>query len=155
MSPDFRYGFLSGIAFVILVIVAIGLWPAKAETWIVATLAGYHYSAEPNKDYNEQNFGLGLEHSLTQRVRFAGGFYRNSNRIDSTYIFVAWLPVERGAVKLGVAAGIVSGYEREPLKVAFPVLAVEGKSLGANITLVPRTNSNAGAVGLQLKWRWN
>lgn len=154
MSSDFRNGMIAATVFWFSVLVAIGAFGKlfAGETWIVATVASYHYNAD--KDYEQQNYGLGTEHVLSENWRFASGFYRNSNRIDSTYAFLAWTPLRYGMLRLGLAGGLVSGYEKEPLKVAFPVLAIEGKHLGANITLVPQTKSNAGAIGLQLKVRF-
>jgi outer membrane scaffolding protein for murein synthesis (MipA/OmpV family) len=135
-------------------------YSALAETWIVGTVASYHYSGD--KNYEQQNFGIGVEHSLSGSVRSAAGYYRNSNRRDSLYVGLAWSPLQygiaEGKLKLGFAALLVSGYEtvkdQDLVKAAFPVVSWEGKRFGINIPVIPATNKNAGAIGLQLKVRW-
>lgn len=128
-------------------------------TWIAATVASKHLSASKSgKDYNERNYGLGGENCLGtflgMPIRGAAGFFRNSNRIDSLYVGGSATLVELGAVKLGVALMLVSGYEVEPVKAPFPVMAVEGRKFGANLSFFPKTKDNGAALGFQVKYRW-
>jgi hypothetical protein len=44
--------------------------------------------------------------------------------------------------------------DQDLVKAAFPVVSWEGKRFGINIPVIPATNKNAGAIGLQLKVRW-
>ena len=133
---------------------------ANAETWIVGTIASYHYSGD--KDYEQENFGIGIEQTISGSVRVAGGYYRNSNRRDSLYFGLAWAPlqykVSEGKLRVGLAALLVSGYETvkdpELVKAVFPVVSWEGKRFGVNIPIIPSTKDNAGAIGLQVKFRW-
>ncbi len=130
------------------------------ETWIVGSIASFHYSSD--KEYEQQNYGLGFEHGLTSSIRTTGGYYRNSNRRDSLYVGLAWAPLQygiaEGKLRLGLAALLVSGYEtvkdQDLVKAVFPVVSWEGKRFGVNVPVIPATNKNAGAIGLQLKVRW-
>lgn len=135
---------------------------ARAEdrcTWLAVTVASKHLSASKSgKDYNEANWGAGGENCLGtflgMPIRGAAGFFRNSNRIDSLYVGGSATLVELGPVKLGVALMLVSGYEVEPVKAPFPVVAIEGRKLGANLSFFPKTKDNGAAIGAQIKWRF-
>ena len=131
---------------------------ANAETWYVSTLASYHYNTE--KKYEQQNYGVGIEHRLTEHFGIVAGGYRNSNRRDSLYLGVAWAPIQLyGPLRLGVAGMVVSGYETakntELLKAAFPFYSVEYKGYGINIPIIPPVSGTTpGVVGLQVKVRF-
>jgi hypothetical protein len=147
--------FLAGFASCILLIVAVGaLGKAFSCDWLVASVASHHYGKGSDKDYEQRNWGLGCEHRLTKNLDFVAGFYRNSVRIDSTYVGVVYAPLRFEMLRFGLATILVSGYEREPIKAAFPVASIEGRRMGANLLLVPQTSSNVGAIGLQLKVRF-
>jgi hypothetical protein len=126
--------------------------------WVSATLASKHLGASSSKHYNERNYGLGGENCLGTvlgvPLRGAAGFFRNSNRIDSLYVGGSATLVKVGPASAGFAAMLVSGYEVEPVKAVFPVVAIEGEKLGANFSYFPRTKSNGAALGMQLKWRF-
>jgi hypothetical protein len=128
-------------------------------TWVAATLASKHLSeSKSGKDYNERNYGLGGENCLGTvlgfPVRGVAGFFRNSNRIDSLYVGFSTTFLQVGPVSAGLATVLVSGYEIEPIKAPFPVVAIEGDRLGANVSYFPRTNKNVAALGFQVKFRW-
>lgn len=147
----FAAGFLSCL----LLIAAVGVFgkAASCEWWVVS-VASHHYGPGSHKDYEQRNWGLGCEHGVAKDVRFVAGVYRNSIRIDSQYVGFSWSPLRWGPVALGTVAAMVSGYEREPVKAIFPVVSIEGRHLGANVLVVPPTNANVGAIGLQAKFRW-
>jgi hypothetical protein len=126
----------------------------QACDWWVASVASHHYGPGSHKDYEQRNWGLGCEVKLTKTVDFVAGFYRNSIRIDSEYVGFVWAPLTYGAFRFGTAATLVSGYEKEPVKALIPVVALEGRHLGANLLIVPPTKANTGAIGLQLKVRF-
>lgn len=141
------------------------LWAAASSAigeercnWASATIGSKHFGGEPGKDYNERNWGLGGEHCLGTvlgiPVRGAAGFFRNSKRIDSFYWGGSATFFRAGPVHAGIAAMLVSGYEIDPIKAVFPVLAIEGERIGVNLSYFPKTSDNVAAVGLQLKWRW-
>jgi hypothetical protein len=148
---QFAAGFVSCLA----LIVAIGAFgKAMSCDWWVASIASHHYGPGSSKNYEQRNYGLGCERQISEKVRLVGGFYRNSLRIDSTYVGAVWTPWRLGPVRLGTAAILVSGYEVEPIKAVFPVASIEGRHAGVNLLLVPPTSSNVGAIGLQLKARF-
>jgi hypothetical protein len=127
--------------------------------WVAATFASKHLSeSKSGKDYNERNYGLGGENCLGTLagvpVRGVAGFFRNSNRIDSLYVGFSATLVKFGPVSAGIAAVLVSGYEVEPLKAPFPVVAIEGEKLGANISFFPKSRDTGAALGFQIKWRF-
>lgn len=147
--------FAAGFASCLLMIAAVGvLAKAFACDWWVASIASHHFGPGSDRDYEQKNYGLGCERQLTERTNLVAGFYRNSLRIDSTYVGVAWTPLRYGSVGLGTVAALVSGYEREPVKAVFPVVSIEGRHLGANLLFVPPTKTNVGALGLQVKFRF-
>jgi hypothetical protein len=147
--------FVAGFLSCALLIVAVGmLGKAISCDWWVASVASHHYGPGSGRDYEQRNYGLGCERQLTPSTNFVAGFYRNSLRIDSTYVGVAWTPLRYGMVGLGMVGTLVSGYEREPVKAAFPFVSIEGRYLGANVLIVPPTKANVGAIGLQAKVRW-
>lgn len=150
---NFAAGFLSCL----LLIAAVGVVAkAVAETWAVVTVASWHYASE--KDYEENNYGLGFEHPVSENLRLASGVYRNSHRRDSLYFGLAWAPLRFENWRGGLAAMLVGGYEtkenQELLKALFPVISYEEKRFGINIPLIPETKYNAGLVALQLKWKF-
>lgn len=149
-----------------MAVIAALLWvaasiEARAEqpcAWAVATIGSKHINGNPDKNYNEVNTGLGGEHCIGTvfgyEIRGAAGFFRNSNRIDSFYFGGSATLLEHGPVKLGVALLRVSGYDIDPLTALFPVLSVEGRQAGINLSWFPKTGSTASAFGMQAKWKW-
>jgi tetrahydromethanopterin S-methyltransferase subunit E len=129
---------------------------ASAETWITVTTASLHYGTD--KKYEQQNWGIGIEQGMSETVRVVGGMYRNSNRRDSIYFGLSWHPWRLWNLRLGLGAMFVGGYETakspELVKAAFPVITYEAKSWGINVPIIPAVNSQPGAVGLQLKFKW-
>ena len=82
--------------------------PAQAdETWITLNAGSYHVDVK--KDYNQKNYGVGIEHHIGDFV-LTGGMYRNSAYKNSLYAMGGWMPLEIHGVKVGVIAGIANGY---------------------------------------------
>jgi hypothetical protein len=148
---QFAAGFLSCLA----LIAAVGVFgKARSCDWWVASVASHHYGDGSDKDYEQRNLGIGCEIEISAKTRAVAGVYRNSLRIDSTYVGFVHTPWKFGLVRLGAAAILVSGYQVEPVKAIFPVASIEGRHFGANFLIVPPTSSNVGAIGLQLKARF-
>lgn len=146
-------------AALLLVLVAVVIEARAADCrWLAATVASKHFGEKPGKQYNERNWGLGGEacagELLGVELRGVAGFYRNSYRIDSLYVGGSATMLRAGPFGAGLAAALVSGYQTEPIPALFPVLALEGKVFGANLSYFPSTKTNVAAVGLQVKWRW-
>ena len=129
-----------------------------AETWLTVSLASYHFKErEENKgSYEQTNPGLGIEHVLNDRWRLGAGTYRSSIRTDASYVGAIYIPsyLQSAYWRLGLAMGVVSGYESNLTPLVVPTLMVEGKKWGANILFVPPVQkTNGGGLGFQLKWR--
>ena len=147
--------FLAGFLSCALLIVAVGLLSSsRAADWGVVTLHSHHFDNDKPKDYEQSNWGPGWEHDFSERWKAAVGMYRNSNRINSTYLTAVYSPLKYGPFKLGTAFGIVTGYSIEPQPAIIPVLMVEGSRLGFNITYVPRTSTNVPVIAWQVKVRF-
>ena len=127
---------------------------ANAETWLVVSLASYHFKEREGTkgSYEQTNPGLGLEHVLSDKWRLGAGTYRSSIRTDASYVGAMYIPFGWSYLKFGIALGAVSGYETNLTPLIVPTLMVEGKRFGANLLFVPPVQkANGGGLGLQLK----
>lgn len=145
----------SKIAFYVLAVIIVcamlllGIRPAGADTWGVATLRSYH--TDRAVEHNERNFGLGIEHDIAANTRLIVGFYDNSFDRTTVYAGVAYAPWCAGPFRFGVLAAFGSGYGDRPYPVILPAVLIEGPRFGANLGIVPRTQNSPGIIGLQLK----
>ncbi len=65
------------------------------------------------KEFNEKNTGGGLSYELNNHIDITGGFFRNSFNKNSMY---AGIDVHTaGMVRVGVAAGRITGYKDTPV----------------------------------------
>ena len=124
---------------------------ALACTWLVGTVGSRHFDTD--SDFEESNYGLGVEQCLSKDWRLVGGVFRNSLRHDSVYAGASWSLLKAGPIGLSLVMGVASGYEVEPAPILLPVLVIEGERFGANLLLVPKTDYTTAAVGLQVKYR--
>jgi len=90
------------------------------------------------------------------------GTFINSNRARTHYGAYQWRPLHWQPAGLEVGAGVIigafDGYPRMRdggwFIGAMPVLAVEGRYVGANFTIVPTIKDRLdGAVAVQIKFR--
>lgn len=122
------------------------------DLWLSATVKSYHGNRD--RGYNENNFGLGFETTIGKDLRAVGGFYENSYYHTTLYAGAAWLPLHAGPVHGGLLIAGATGYENWPVRpVVLPTIAVEGKTFGANVGIMPSLNRGIGVIGLQLKVR--
>lgn len=120
--------------------------PSQAEdAWVVATLTSYHFNRDRN--YNEHNFGLGVEVQHTPEIWSSFGFYKNSYNKETMYLFSTWVPARVGEIRFGASVGIVTGYEHYPAWVLLPVATWDNGKWGTNVALTP------SFIGLQMKFR--
>lgn len=120
------------------------------NTWVVATVRSYHSERD---GYNERNYGLGIEHELTERTRFVAGQYRNSLFRNSIYSGLTYCAVPFAYGCAAVMTGFVSGYskdERVFYPAVLPILAIERGGYGGNL-MVLKTHDAGWVLGLQLK----
>lgn len=135
--------------FVILLSPSIAL---SEDTWLTASVLSYHFDRK--EKYNETNFGLGFEQTLNDNWRLVAGTFRNSQRIDSTYMGVVWNPLHFGRWHFGALVGQFTGYEIDALYGVLPVATYEHNKWGVNFALAPPAGNNDSAVlGIQIKWK--
>lgn len=128
----------------------------KTDVWINAGLLSYHL--DRSKDYRELNYGLGAEAVLAPNHALMAGTYKNSESQRSNYLGYQYRPLHWQPAGLDVSAGLavslIDGYPSMNDKgwfiAPFPVLAIEGKRLGANFMLIPNFK-HGGAFAMQLK----
>ena len=71
--------------------------------------------------YNGLNYGAGVEHTVTKDWTVAGGWYYNSERRGSTYVYGRYAFYKKDSWDIGVAVGAVTGYQRATVvPMAFP-----------------------------------
>jgi hypothetical protein len=133
----------------------------ESESWLVVTAGSYHTNRDiaHAKNFNEANFGVGLEYKLDRNWRLSGGYYKNSYHNDTFYAGAIWLPLQSqdGVVKAGIQAGLLTGYPQYNRGVgpgAAGVIMFEGKKVGLNLMFIPAAEkSGSSVIGLQLKMR--
>jgi hypothetical protein len=125
------------------------------SVWINVGGFSRHFNRQAN--YNERNFGFGLEWRHSPEVALMAGVYDNSLRKHSQYLAVNWQPWQIGPVKLGAAIGVLNGYpaiERGgTFFAALPMASIEGRRFGINLGVIPSMKNVDGALLLQFKLR--
>jgi len=139
--------FLRGLLGIVFMVLAI---PALSQTWLTGTTASYHFD---RNDYEEENWGIGIERPFYEKVRGVAGVYRNSFSKTSIYVGGVYSPFTFGPAAVGVMGGLFTGYGDGFQLVIAPVLSVEGETMGANLLYVPPYGDHRGLVALQLKWK--
>lgn len=125
------------------------------NVWV--NIGGVSHHFDRSKNFNENNFGIGIEYELNEDVAFAVGQYKNSIRNASHYAAIAYTPLHAGPVSLGVAAGTVDGYYFNNggcIPMAMPMLTYETKHFGVNALYVPKMKDISSVVALQFKARF-
>ena len=106
-------------------------------------------SVHDRPGYNEFNYGAGIEHTLEKNWNVAGGWYRNSERRGSGYVYGRYAVYRQGHWDIGVAVGAVTGYRRaDVLPMAFPEMCY---SWVCAVALPRVETTGANAVGLRLR----
>ena len=89
----------------------------QAETYIQVNGVSVH----DRPGYNGFNYGAGLEQGITDRWTVAAGWYYNSERRGSGYVYGRYALYKRDSWDIGVAVGAVTGYQRASVvPMAFP-----------------------------------
>lgn len=134
---------------------------AREERWLSFGAYSKHFGDSAligsQAEYEQNNRGLGVEYRFDPTHRLGVGSFRNSFSKDSSYIAYGYTPLGFERLRAGVVAGVVTGYRRGsdlPSFALIPVLALEGRRFGINLTGVPRIGDTLdGQVTLQLKVR--
>lgn len=134
--------------------------PVFPQVWLNPGIYSQHFDS--GKGLRNDNVGFGAEVALSKEHSLMVGSFINSNRQRSHYGSYLWRPLRWEVAGLDVAAGVLIGafdgypnYRDGAWFIApLPVLSIEGKRLGANISLIPTvTNRFDGALSIQLKLR--
>lgn len=136
--------------------------PAQSspQVWLNAGTFSYHFNRD--KDFRENNAGIGAEVWLTEVHALMGGTFINSDGARSHYAAYQWRPLhwQVAAVRIGagITLGAFDGYPRyrngEWFPAALPALSAEYKLVGVNLFLVPTIPDRLdGALSIQLKLR--
>lgn len=130
----------------------------KSKFWFNAGLLSYHPTDHIHQ-FNDLNYGFGIEYEKSPKVVFAVGEYRNSVRHNSYYGMVEYKPLHLGPVRAGIAGGTISGYPEMNhgnfFPAALPIASVEGKHFGANFIYIPNVVKGVEpALSTQLKFRF-
>ena len=117
------------------------------------------YHLQRDKNLNNVNTGLGVELPLTDTYSVTAGVFHNSDRATSHYVGLYAMPYRLGPFKAGAVVGGFNGYPKALdggwFPAILPVLSMEGRQLGLNISFVPTIGDRLhGAVSFQLKYRF-
>ena len=132
----------------------------KYQVWLNPGIYSYHFDTD--KDLRNNNFGFGAEVRLARDHGVMAGTFMNSNDARTNYAAYEWRPLHWQLSGLDVGLGILVGawdgypnYRNGGWFVApLPVLSIEGKTFGANISLIPTVeNRFDGALSIQVKLR--
>ncbi len=122
--------------------------------WLTFGWLSFHVDREERKNWLNQ--GLGLEAEISERWVVSAGGYRNTFDETSWYAGAVWRFVRAESVSAGVMLGVVNGYrhlnDRGLSPYAFPIIQWHGRSVGANLALVPPYRGMTdGLIALQFK----
>ena len=117
----------------------------QAETYIQVNGVSVH----DRPGYNGFNYGAGLEQGITDRWTVAAGWYYNSERRGSGYVYGRYALYKRDSWDIGVAVGAVTGYQRASVvPMAFP----EACYAWACAMFAPRVETTgANVIGLRAR----
>jgi hypothetical protein len=137
----------------------------NGDTWVHLGALSYH--ANRDKQYNENNGGLGVEYRFNHAHSLMIGRYDNSYFHRSNYALWGWTPIEVEYVNLmvvriprarfGFLIGGVDGYERNNghfAPVLLPVLSLEWRQFGVNLSAFPSVAGVDGGMAIQFKARF-
>jgi hypothetical protein len=130
------------------------------QVWLNPGFFSWHF--DRTQDLREDNWGVGAEVVLAADHALMAGTFINSDRERSRYAAYQWRPLHwqpyginvSAAVMLGVADGYPKYHNGGWFIGLLPLLAVEGKRVGANFSIVPTIKDRVnGAVVVQIKLR--
>lgn len=129
----------------------------SGEWWINAGGISHHFNR--SMDFNERNWGAGVEYVLSNDVSLVAGEYRNSVRTTTRYLGASYTPLSFGPARFGIVAGAADGYRMMRdggfFPIISPVINIEGKRFGANLLVIPSVASNVrSALAIQFKIRF-
>lgn len=130
------------------------------RVWISPGIYALHF--DRSKDLRNDNWGLSVEVTLATDHAVIGGNYINSNGERTHYGGYEWRPLHWKVASLELAAGVALGaFDGYPnyrdggwFVAAFPVLTIEGRYFGVNMSVIPTIENRIdGALAVQFKLR--
>ena len=130
------------------------------QVWINPGIYSRHF--DRNTQFREDNIGLGAEILFAPDHALMGGTFLNSQRARTQYGAYQWRPLHWQPAGVDVSAGVIVGafdgyprYRDSGWFVApMPVLAIEGRRVGINLSIVPTLKDRVdGAIAVQVKLR--
>ena len=113
----------------------------------VFSITSKHFGTKD--EYNESNYGFGIEYPHTRNWYSMGGVYRNSEDSASVYAGVGYM-IGGKWVKVGIEAGAVTGYDKAPvLPLVVPTLRLADH---VKLLYIPKYGTSPHVLGLQLVW---
>ncbi len=109
-------------------------------------------SVHQQDGFNNFNPGIGVSCQYTENVSFSTGGYYNSERRYSHYASAEYsIPLVWDA-RIGVVAGVVTGYKLAPVvpTLALALHSPEMVGIRASVVMVPQTKWNSGVAHLVL-----
>jgi hypothetical protein len=134
--------------------------PTFPQVWLNPGFFSWHF--DRSKDFREDNWGVGAEVVIVPEHAVMAGTFINSDGDHSRYAAYQWRPLRWQPYGVDVSAGIALGAFDGYAKVndggwfvaPLPLLAVEGRYLGMNFTVVPTIEDKVnGAFIIQIKLR--
>lgn len=138
----------------------VGPQESVPQVWINPGIYSHHFDS--SKGLRNNNIGFGAEVLLARDHALMAGSFVNSNRARTHYAAYEWRPLHWQFAGINLGAGIAVGafdgypnYRNGAWFVApLPMLAIEGKTFGANVSLIPTVaNRFDGALAVQIKLR--
>ncbi len=132
----------------------------SARVWISPLIYSLHFDS--SKDLRNDNWGPSVEVALAPDHALVVGTYINSNDARTHYGAYEWRPLHWQVagleLGLGVAIGAFDGYPNYRdggwFVAPLPVLAVEGRYFGVNLSVIPTIRDRLdGALAVQFKLR--
>lgn len=136
--------------------------PARNQHDLWVNLGIYSHHFDQTKNLRDNNHGFGIEYSSDPAHIMMLGAFKNSNDSNTHYIAYQWRKMKWEAQGIQVYGGILVGaFDGYPnyrnggwFLAPLPVLSLEGKRIGINISLIPKLNQRTdGALAFQLKYR--
>lgn len=125
----------------LIIVSVLCLWLSVSQAQTYVQINGI--SVHDQSGYNGFNYGAGLEQSITDSISVAGGWYYNSEYRGSAYAYGRYAVYKRDRWDIGIAVGVVTGYQRAAVvPMAFPeacygwacaMFAPKIESTGANV----------------------
>jgi len=130
------------------------------QVWLSPGIYSQHF--DTSKDLRNDNWGPGVEVALARDHTLIAGSYINSNDGRTHYGVYEWRPLHWQIASVEVSAGVLAGaFDGYPnyhdggwFVAVLPVLAIEGRYLGVNLSVIPTLpNRLDGALSIQFKLR--